>query len=196
MPGKRASLFEPSIVADSEGNLNYVQLTSSFNTSPINREFYPAQIDLLDLLFEMGTSQLINDGQRIVQHLLCLHPSYTGFGNSVSGADAEGGIETSDALAIVPHMTFDRVEPYFSTSNDQFYFGEVRQQSIRGLGGRLQSMIGLRIIVHHPKSKAWVMVTPILFVSLTTVANFLASNFEDIGAWSMVQALLSVSVYH
>jgi hypothetical protein len=179
--------------ADASGHLSHVDVSASFTTRSLNREFYPFQIDLLDMLFEMGSSNLITEDQRIVKNLLCLHPSYTGFGNYVYGSDAKAGMETSDALTMVPYIYYDFVEPWITADNDHFHYNETRQTSEFGRGFNLRRMIGLRIIVEHPPGKGLFEVLPILFVSLTSIANFVSSDAATVGASSMVQALLGVS---
>jgi len=179
--------------ADASGHLSHVDVSASFTTRSLNREFYPFQIDLLDMLFEMGSSNLITEDQRIVKNLLCLHPSYTGFGNYVYGSDAKAGMETSDALTMVPYIYYDFVEPWITADNDHFHYNETRQTSEFGRGFNLRRMIGLRIIVEHPPGKGLFEVLPILFISLTSIANFVSSDAATVGASSMVQALLGVS---
>ena len=194
LPGLKAESW-PQAVANGEGYLSYVDVIGvTLKTRPLNREFYPVQTDLLDIFFEMGASNLITEDQRIVKQLLCLHPSYTGFSNDVYGSDAKAGMGTSNALTMVPYMAYDRVEPWFTPDNDQFYYDEERQRSKFGRGSDLQRMIGLRIIVEHPPGKGWFEVLPILFVSLAEIANFVSSDAKNVGAWSMVQALLGVSM--
>eukprot|EP00804_Cyclotella_cryptica_P008548 CCRYP_007545-RA/>CCRYP_007545-RA protein AED:0.14 eAED:0.14 QI:299/1/1/1/0.6/0.5/6/1648/753 len=181
-------------VADEEGYLTHVDiLPVELKFRPINRKFFPFQIDLLDLFFEMGSSSLIHENQKIVKHMLCLHPSFSGFSNYVFGSDIEGGHSTSDALTMVPYMFFDRIEPWYQDRISQFHYNETRQRLPIGNGNNLQRMLGLRIIVKHPPTKGWFEVLPILFVSLTAIANFVSSDPIQIGATSMVQALLGVN---
>lgn len=83
----------PTIIADDEGYLTHVEIEAvPLKFRPINRKFYPMQIDLLDMVFEMHSSNLIDEDQNIVQRLLCFHPSFTGFSNHVFGSDAEAGM--------------------------------------------------------------------------------------------------------
>ena len=66
----------PDVFADEEGNLSYISVTDlTFKYKPLNREFYPVhRNDLLDMYFDMVTTNLVHKDQKIVKHLTCLHP--------------------------------------------------------------------------------------------------------------------------
>jgi hypothetical protein len=191
--------------ADENGNLSHVDVIASFRTRPLNQEFYPFQIDLLDMFFEMGSSNLITEDQHIVKqkNLLCLHPSYTYTGSGwFDDLDAKAGMQTSDSLTIVPYIYYqydhaEPAEPWITADNDHFHYNETFDETSQtpGFGQEfnLRRMIGLRIIVEHPPGKGWIAVLPILFVSLLAVANFVASDATTVGAASMLQALFGVS---
>ncbi|KAL7530971.1 hypothetical protein ACHAWF_003580 [Thalassiosira exigua] len=187
LPHLNARIF-PTPVVDEEGYLSYVDIVgASFKFKPINRKYFPVQIDLLDLFFEFPSANLIDESQHIVKHLLCLHPSFSGFSNHVFGSDIEAGHSTSDSLSLIPYMYFDRVEPWNAGNySSQFYYGAYRQKEQIGDGSYLQRMLGLRIIVEQPVGKGWFEVLPILFVSLAAIANMISSDPEKIGATSMV----------
>lgn len=181
------SKIVPTMVSDDDGFLSYIDVVGAeFKFKPINRKYFPVQIDLLDIRFEMGSPELIHEDQRIITHLLCLHPSFSGFSNHVFGSDKAAGHTTSDSLTMVPYLYFDRVEPWLTTNLTQFHYGEIRQRLFVGHGSNLQRMLGLRIIVKQPTTKGWFEVLPILFVSLAAVANFVSSDPDRIGGTSMV----------
>eukprot|EP00956_Cyclotella_meneghiniana_P030578 scaffold77299_cov52-Cyclotella_meneghiniana.AAC.3 len=124
----------PTIIADDEGYLTHVEIEAvPLKFRPINRKFYPMQIDLLDMVFEMHSSNLIDEDQNIVQRLLCFHPSFTGFSNHVFGSDAEADLFLE--------------EPWYNLGRSQLYYGKYRQKLSIGNGNYLQRMLGLRIIV-------------------------------------------------
>jgi hypothetical protein len=56
MPGKHASLFEPSIVADSEGDLNYVNLPLASILVQSTESF--TQLKLISLIFSLRWAHL------------------------------------------------------------------------------------------------------------------------------------------
>jgi hypothetical protein len=89
-------------------------------------------------------------------------------------------------------MFFDRIEPWYQDRTSQFRYNETRQRLTIGNGNNLQRMIGLRIIVQHPPTKGWFEVLPILFVSLTSIANFISSEPTQIGATSMAREAKSI----
>jgi len=99
----------PTAVLDTEGNLRFIEiLGAQFKYKPINRNYFPVQIDLLDIFFDMSSTDLIDEDQLIVSNLLCLHPAYSGFSNHVFGSDKEGGHITSDSLTMIPFLAYDR----------------------------------------------------------------------------------------
>ncbi|KAL7544193.1 hypothetical protein ACHAWF_007574 [Thalassiosira exigua] len=180
--------ISPKPVVDKEGYLSYVDIVkASFKFKPINRKYFPVQNDILDIFFEFPSANLIDESQKIVKHMLCLHPSFSGFSNHVFGSDIEGGHSTSDSLKMIPYMYFDRVEPWIRRNySSQFNYDAHRQRSQIGDGSNLQRMLGLRIIVEQPREKGYFEVLPILFVSLAAIANLISSDPEKIGPTSMV----------
>ena len=83
---------------------------------------------------------------KLRSNLLCLHPAYSGLSNHVFGSDAEAGTETSDSMTMIPYLTFDRVDPWYS-EDEQYYYGRERQKARYGNGSGLQRKLGLRVIV-------------------------------------------------
>mmetsp|Transcript_37393 Transcript_37393/g.78864 ORF Transcript_37393/g.78864 Transcript_37393/m.78864 type:complete len:757 (+) Transcript_37393:35-2305(+) len=193
-PGSMIPRIWPNYMHDENGDLSNVELTTTFKFRPLNRRYYPFQRDLLDIDLEMAVTNLIHKDQPIVQNLFCLHPSYSGFTSHVFGADVGAGHGTSDSLIMVPRLDFDRVEPFLIYNKmPQFFYDEDNQTARYGNGTKVQRTISLRIIVEHPTSKGFYEIFPLLFVSLTAVANFISSNPYEIGATSMVQVLLGIN---
>jgi hypothetical protein len=157
LPHLRERFSLPRKVADEAGYLRYVEITGAeFKFKPINRKFYPVQIDLLDIVFDMGSIDLIDKDQDIAEYLMCFHPAYSGLSNHVFGSDRDAGSETSDSMAVIPYLYYDRVEPWLTSGdNEQYSYGPDRQRAIIGNGSRLQRKLGLRVIVKHPASKGW-----------------------------------------
>ncbi len=184
----------PTVVEDSEGHVSWIEVPAmTFKYKPTNRHFFPVQTDLLDIFFEMGTTHLINEDQHIVKHLLCLHPAFSGFATHTFGSDIDAGHTTSDTLAMVPYLFYDRTEPFYLKGLPQFYYGEERQRSLIGNGSELTRMLGLRIIVEHSIAKGWFALFPVLLISLSAVAMLVSAVPTKIGGTSMVQVLLGVN---
>ena len=155
LPGVRDKYDLTREVTDEAGYLRYVEITGAeFKFKPINRKFYPVQIDLLDIVFDMGSIDLIDKDQDIAEYLMCFHPAYSGLSNHVFGSDKDAGSETSDSMEMIPYLSFDRVEPWLSV-DEQYSYGPDRQRAIIGNGSRLQRKLGLRVIVKQPASKGW-----------------------------------------
>lgn len=193
LPGRNARVI-PSIVTDSEGNLSWIELASvPFKYKPANRQFFPVQTDLLDLHFEMGTTHLIDEDQRIVKHLLCFHPAFSGFATHTFGADRDAGHTTSDTFTMVPYLEFDRTEPFLREDLDQFNYGIDRQRSRYGIGSELTRMLGLRIIAEHPRGRGIYKLLPVLIVSLTAVLNLLSKAPTDFSGTSWIQVSIGIN---
>ena len=147
LPHLRERFSLPRKVTDAAGYLRYVDMVGAeFKFKPINRKFYPVQTDLLDIIFDMGSIDLVDENQQVEEYLLCLHPAYSGLSNHVFGSDAEAGTETSDSMTMIPYLTFDRVDPWYS-EDEQYYYGRERQKARYGNGSGLQRKLGLRVIV-------------------------------------------------
>lgn len=146
------------------GYLKYVDVRATINFKPLNAQFFPFQVDLLDVYFDMPSSSLIHVDQDIVENILCIHPLGTGFGTNVVGIDWR-----HDKLVMVPRMTRDFNEPWLDEDNikglNQFHYGANSYLLRYGTGSKYKRMIALRVIVQHSYSNGWLKVFSLFFLS-------------------------------